>query len=243
LPQLGEALIAWREVRPLFQARPNGPHAAPPEEVAQAGGSEAASASLPMLEAHELEYGYRERAKPLLNRASLSLWTGDHVILEGPSGSGKSTLASLLAGLRQPAAGTILLRGLDQHTLGLEAWRRQIVVAPQFHENHVLSAPLAFNLLMARDWPPCAADLAHAEDICKELGLGALLQPLHLNLISVRKHILWPTERRRRVCRHQLPDNQKIIKHPDRRQFLFDRRLRAGHLLDIGRNMKRPDTV
>jgi len=43
--------------------------------------------------------------------------------------------------------------------------------------------------------------------------------------------------------RHQLPDNQKIIKHPDRRQLLFDRRLRAGHSLDVGGHMERPDSV
>ena len=40
-------------------------------------------------------------------------------------------------------------------------------------------------------------------------------------------HILWPTDRRRRVYRHQLPDNKKIIKRPDRGQLLFDGRLRA----------------
>src|SRR5262249_8857450 len=38
-------------------------------------------------------------------------------------------------------------------------------------------------------------------------------------------------------------DNQKIMKHPDRRQLLFDRRFRAGHLLYIGGHMKRPDSV
>lgn len=148
LPQLGEALIAWREVRPLFEARVDGQRPAAPEQVAEAAGIESAAASQPILEAHELAYGYRDRGKPVLSGGSLSLRTGDRVILEGPSGSGKSTLAALLVGLRQPTTGIILLRGLDQHTLGLEAWRRQIVVAPQFHENHVLSAPFAFNLLM-----------------------------------------------------------------------------------------------
>jgi ATP-binding cassette subfamily B protein len=144
--QLGEALIAWREIRPLFQTCADGPRPAAPEQVAEAAGSETAAASQPILEAHELAYGYRERGKPVLSGGSLSLWVGDRVILEGPSGSGKSTLVALLVGLRQPTAGIILLRGLDQHTLGLEAWRRQIVVAPQFHENHVLSAPFCFQL-------------------------------------------------------------------------------------------------
>jgi ATP-binding cassette subfamily B protein len=191
LPQLGEALIAWREVRPLFQARPNGPRPAAPEEVARASCSETASASQPILEAREFEYGYRERGKPVLSGASLSLWSGDRVMLEGPSGSGKSTLAALLAGLRQPTAGIILLRGFDQHTLGLEAWRRQIVVAPQFHENHVLSAPFAFNLLMARRWPPHVDDLAEAENLCKELGLGPLLQRMPSGMFQMVGEMGW----------------------------------------------------
>jgi ATP-binding cassette subfamily B protein len=191
LPQLGEALIAWREVRPLFEVRPSGPRPAVPEEVARAGGSETASTRQPILEAHEFEYGYRERGKVVLSGASLSLWSGDRVILEGPSGSGKSTLAALLAGLRQPTGGIILLRGFDQHTLGLEAWRRQVAVAPQFHENHVLSAPFAFNLLMARPWPPQADDLAEVEILCEELGLGRLLQRMPGGLFQMVGEMGW----------------------------------------------------
>jgi hypothetical protein len=58
--QLGEALIAWREIRPLFQTCADGPRPAAPEQVAEAAGSETAAASQPILEAHELAYGYRE---------------------------------------------------------------------------------------------------------------------------------------------------------------------------------------
>jgi transposase len=65
----------------------------------------------------------------------------------------------------------------------------------------------------------------------------------HKRVRGRKRHILWPADGRRRIYRHQLPDNQKIIKHPDRRELLFDRRLRAGHLLDIGGHMKRPDSV
>jgi hypothetical protein len=56
-------------------------------------------------------------------------------------------------------------------------------------------------------------------------------------------HILRATDGDCRVYRHQLPDNQKIIEHPDGRQFLFDRRLRARHLLDVGGYVERPDHV
>jgi ABC-type transport system involved in cytochrome bd biosynthesis fused ATPase/permease subunit len=69
----------------------------------------------------------------------------------------------------------LLLYGLDWQTIGSACWRQQVVIAPQFHENHIIDAPLAFNLLLGRRWPPQPADLAAAEALCRELGLGALI--------------------------------------------------------------------
>jgi ATP-binding cassette subfamily B protein len=48
-------------------------------------------------------------------------------------------------------------------------------MAPQFHENHVLTNTLAFNLLMGRRWPPRPEDLTDAEAVCRDLGLDDLL--------------------------------------------------------------------
>jgi ATP-binding cassette subfamily B protein len=48
-------------------------------------------------------------------------------------------------------------------------------MAPQFQENHVFNETFAFNLLMGRRWPPRNEDLQEAELICRELGLGELL--------------------------------------------------------------------
>ena len=59
--------------------------------------------------------------------------------------------------------------------LGGKRWRSLVATAPQFHENHLFSQPLAFNLLMGRAWPPSPADLHEARQICDELGLGPLL--------------------------------------------------------------------
>jgi ATP-binding cassette subfamily B protein len=98
------------------------------------------------------------------------------VLIEGRSGSGKSTFGAVVAGLRAPQAGTILVRGLDQHSLGAYGYRTRVVCAPQFHENHVFSASLAFNVLMGRAWPPAAADLEEATQLLGELGLTPLLQ-------------------------------------------------------------------
>jgi ABC-type bacteriocin/lantibiotic exporter with double-glycine peptidase domain len=111
----------------------------------------------------------------LLRGADLRIGAGERALLTGASGSGKSTLASLLAGWRSPESGLVLLSGLDRHTLGAEGWRRRVAAAPQFHENHVFTGTLAFNLLLARRWPAEAEDLLDAEEVCRDLGLGDLL--------------------------------------------------------------------
>ncbi|MCI5224489.1 MAG: ATP-binding cassette domain-containing protein, partial [Candidatus Electrothrix sp. AR4] len=86
--------------------------------------------------------------------------------------------AALLSGLRQPDAGSLSLFGLPLSTLGENAWRKRVVIAPQFHQNYVLTETFAFNLLMGRSWPPAQKDLIEAEAICRELNLGELLEAM-----------------------------------------------------------------
>jgi ABC-type multidrug transport system fused ATPase/permease subunit len=100
----------------------------------------------------------------------------------GPSGSGKSTLAALLAGLRRPDSGLLLFHGLDPDTIGSEMWRRGVVLAPQFQDNHLLVGTLAYNLLLGRRWPPTQPDIEEAEALCEELGLGPLVARMPLGL-------------------------------------------------------------
>jgi len=144
--------------------------------------SESATTAQVMLDARKLTFRYREHGRAILDQCNLRIQAGDRLLLEGPSGGGKSTLAALLAGLRQPNSGAILLHGLDWHTIGSSKWRQRVVYAPQFHENHILSGTLAFNLLMGRNWPASEEDFADAERICHELGLAALLNKMPLGL-------------------------------------------------------------
>jgi ATP-binding cassette subfamily B protein len=167
------ALLAWRQVKSLSAAagrRPFPPSPSLPDLAA--GGEERA----PALEAREVTFTYPGRTVPALDRVQLVIRPGERVLLEGPTGSGKSTLMALLGGLRHAATGTVLLRGLDRRSWGDGGWRRRVVLAPQFQENHLFTASLAFNLLLGRRWPPLPEDLAEAEAVCLELGLGPLLQ-------------------------------------------------------------------
>jgi ATP-binding cassette subfamily B protein len=147
--------------------RPTAPDylAAPPPRPAE-----------PVLEVVDVSFRHASRATDVLSGCELVIRAGDRVLLEGPSGGGKSTLVSLLAGMRAPSSGLLLARGLDMSCLGEIGWRSRVSAAPQFHENHVLTESFAFNLLMSRSWPPRREDIAEAQAICEELGLGSLLK-------------------------------------------------------------------
>ncbi|MCC7538528.1 MAG: ABC transporter ATP-binding protein [Deltaproteobacteria bacterium] len=164
--------IAWERVSLLFRAatRTERPAAGALALRASSGALEGN-----LVEAHGVVFRHGDRPEPTLRDVSVAISRGDRVLLEGPSGGGKSTLASLLAGWRRPQSGLVLLGGLDRQTIGLDAWRARVSSAPQFHENHVLASTFTFNLLMGKRWPPTHEDIAEAEELCKELGLEALL--------------------------------------------------------------------
>jgi ATP-binding cassette subfamily B protein len=172
--------LAWQQVKPLFAAAAR-PVDVPvvtltqPPVTRPANAAETPDERKPLLVAKNLNFRYRERGRLVLQDCDLQIRPGDRLLMEGPSGGGKTTLAAILAGLRQPESGMLLLHGYDWQSLGSTAWRRHVVIAPQFHENHIFSETFAFNLLMGRRWPPGPKDLEEAESICKELGLGDLL--------------------------------------------------------------------
>lgn len=176
-------LLAWQRVGPIYHARQAAIKQPPlllEVQAAQGGASDE-----PLLLVKRLLFRYPHRTRPVIREGSLRIKWGERVLLEGPSGSGKSTLVSLLTGLREPESGLILLWGLDPHTMGSAAWRQRLVAAHQFHDNHIFTATLAFNLLMGRGWPPSAADLREAEAVCREVGLGPLLDAMPLGLEQV----------------------------------------------------------
>jgi ATP-binding cassette, subfamily B, bacterial len=197
------AWLAWQRIAGLFRgatriadpghptlgAEPP-PAAAAPPMVASAT-ARTVPVSLPALETRELAFSYRSSARSVLSGCSFALMPGDRALVEGPSGGGKSTLASLLLGLHEPQAGQVLASGLGRETLGAAQWRRRIASAPQFHDNHVLSGTLAFNLLMGRSWPCSETDRAQAQALCRELGLGPLVERMPSGLDQIVGETGW----------------------------------------------------
>jgi ATP-binding cassette subfamily B protein len=189
------AHVAWRSVGRLFRAAADMPSPGIPDvslrRLPASSTNHPRSASDVVLDVRGVSFRYRTTSEPVIRDLAMELHEGDHVLLEGRSGGGKSTLASLLVGLRSPDSGHILLRGLDRATVGSIGWRQRVAAAPQFHENHILSASLAFNLLMGRGWPASEEDRQEAAEVCRELGLGRLLDRMPAGLNQVVGETGW----------------------------------------------------
>jgi len=178
LSAAGRAWVAWYQVAPMFHAARNKTSSQTYVTLEQLENS---AIKTPLIDAQALTFAYPSSNETVVEGADLLIAHGDRILLEGPSGGGKSTLAGLLTGLNTPGSGLLLLNGLDRHTLG-DDWHRLATSAPQFHENHILSGSVAFNLLMGRQWPAPDPDKWEAQQLCIELGLGPLIERMPAGL-------------------------------------------------------------
>ena len=66
-----------------------------------------------LITAEQVSYSYPQQGM-VLDQASLSLYAGEKVSLEGSNGAGKTTLFNLLVGLNKPKAGKIIAFGKER---------------------------------------------------------------------------------------------------------------------------------
>ncbi|WP_229052225.1 energy-coupling factor ABC transporter ATP-binding protein [Aeromicrobium sp. Leaf350] len=108
----------------------------------------------------------------LLHPTTLDL--GEHRIgIIGANGSGKSTLARLLNGLALPAAGQVLVDGLDVDRDGREVRRRVGFVFTHPDAQLVMPTPLEdVTLSLRRSVPDKAERRRRAREVLDTIGLG-----------------------------------------------------------------------
>jgi putative ABC transport system ATP-binding protein len=85
-------------------------------------------------------YDEGDRARSVLDRVSLDIYTGEFFVLLGKSGSGKSTLLNLISAIDHPDSGSILIDGTE--ITGLDE-RRQTL----FRRDHIGIVFQFFNLI------------------------------------------------------------------------------------------------
>ena len=195
LDKVASAAVSWNRLLPFLEMpehpEPLGdPDFAFKRKSQGSSGQEGPIESSILLEGRGLLFRHERRSEPVLQDVDVIINKGDRILLEGPSGGGKSTLVSLLSGARDSQAGVLLLRGLDRQTLG-SAWRRRVVLAPQFHHNHVLMGTFLFNLLLGRAWPPTKADADEADRLCRKLDLGPLIDRMPGGLMQIVGETGW----------------------------------------------------
>jgi ATP-binding cassette subfamily B protein len=203
--QLAGAAVAWERTSVLFTA------AASQEALGQAYEDQPNS---PLIEARDLVFRYNDRAEPVLRGVNLRIESGNRVVLEGVSGGGKSTLVSVLAGVREPSSGQVLMHGVDRTARGAVDWRRRLATAPQFHENHVLAETFAFNLFLGRHTVLDRADFDEAQEICSELGLDLVLDRMPAGMLQMVGETGWQLshgERSRLYIARALLQNADLV--------------------------------
>ncbi|WP_100445489.1 ATP-binding cassette domain-containing protein [Glycomyces xiaoerkulensis] len=124
------------------------------------------------LELRGVTFRYGSRAAPVVEELSLAVDEGEHLAVVGASGIGKSTLADLLAGLRRPDEGSILLGGVPLPRIGEPLLRRRICLIPQ--EAYVFAGSIRENLTYLAPH----ADDAECLEAARATGLAGVLHRL-----------------------------------------------------------------
>jgi ATP-binding cassette, subfamily B, bacterial len=78
--------------------------------------------------------------KPVIDKLDLDLAAGQSLAVVGINGAGKTTLVTLLARLREPTGGRILIDGTDLRELDARSWQRQVAVVYQDFTRYPLTA-------------------------------------------------------------------------------------------------------
>jgi putative ABC transport system ATP-binding protein len=126
-----------------------------------------------MLSSNNLSFTYP--GGEVLKFPDLDCPAGETRLLLGKSGSGKTTMLQLLAGLRQPASGEVIIKGqkLDQLSgTALDHFRGQNV-GMIFQTAHFLRAlTVRENLAMAQQLAGKPVDQPRINDLLEQLDLG-----------------------------------------------------------------------
>jgi subfamily B ATP-binding cassette protein MsbA len=125
------------------------------------------------IEFRDVSFAYGDNRA--LDHVSFTIEKGEMVALVGPSGAGKSTLTDLLLRLYEPAAGSVVVDGLDIRQLRHGEYRRLFGVVPQ--ETLLQHDTISNNIRYGRgelsaDDIRAAARAAHADDFIRALPDG-----------------------------------------------------------------------
>jgi ATP-binding cassette, subfamily B, bacterial len=165
LADLPRALAGFDRVTPVLDATGETPHG----QEAAAGGDGGARLGL-----RAVDHVFDGASQPVLSGVTFDVVAGSTVAVVGPTGSGKSTLAGLLVRLVDPAAGQVLLDGVDVRRLREGELSGQAAFVPQ--GTFLFDDTVRGNVTLGGDFPDDevreALRVAAADDFVDRLPEG-----------------------------------------------------------------------
>lgn len=119
-----------------------------------------------------VSYQYPTRDRPALRNISLKIPRGKMTALVGQSGGGKSTVIDVIAGLRTPDAGRVLVDDRDLGDINLASWRNAIGYVTQ--DVNVFNDTLRHNVAFTCPDASDAQILECLESVCLDDLVGQL---------------------------------------------------------------------
>jgi thiol reductant ABC exporter CydC subunit len=162
----------------------------------------------PHLCVNRVSYRYTQENGFAVNSFSVDIPFGKRLAIVGPSGSGKSTLITLLAGLREPESGSVLLDNRHINTIETSSLRNAIGAVMQ--QDHIFNATIAENIQLAR--PDASRD--ELWTVLDEVFLGDQIRCLPNGIDTMlgnAGHGLSGGERRRLLLARALLKNPPIL--------------------------------
>jgi len=161
-----------------------------------------------LLELHDVSFGYL-RGEPVVEGVSLQVEEGQVWALVGPNGAGKTTLLRLMAGLRRPWAGRVLLQGRDLARLPRRQVARTVALVPQ--EAHI-PFPFTVRQVVALGRTPYVDFLTLGEGPADREAVAQALTAMGLEPLASRTFsALSGGERRRALIAMALAQEPRLL--------------------------------
>ena len=151
-------------------------------------------------------YSIGDRKITILDSVSLSVQSGEFVVISGSSGSGKTTLLSLLSGLDKPSRGEIWLAGQEISTLSENALTpiRNDLIGFVFQAFHLIPSLNALeNVMFPAELKKDPLAKSKAAELLERVGLWE-------RRFSMPQHLSGGEKQRVAICR-ALINNPRLV--------------------------------
>ena len=168
----------------------------------------------------KVDFSY-DNSEFLFRNFSISIKSGEVIVISGSNGDGKTTLSKIILGIHEPNTGEVLVDGTNLSKLSLNWWKNQVAYIPQNPD--ILYSSIMDNILMGNN----KLNEQEVSRLLQTVGLDDKLKKSNLTIVNTVDNKLSKGILKKIHYARALAQNPKV--------FLIDDPL--GHLDDDGVKM------